>query len=243
MENEIIESHNFDLQLKRIHDFAEDVPCELNIEKFEVDGPLFGIFDHKVTGSEMNQCVNEISHVFIQQNKLITDTIKEFDTVYKTFNVLDKEYIQGIKHSLSAAEKALDNIATAQDGIKTTQGDIKKTLGALKMTMNALKEFKQKTETDFSEFRTTLLSLQDEVSKIDVIGKKVEGLGFKTKEELAQKILNIEILAKECRQKVDDEIKASTLKLQFRKNKWVFGAIGFSIIINIVLSAFLLNIF
>lgn len=157
--------HNFDLAVKKIRDFANSAPSIPEINKFQVDGSFWGFTDHNVTGEEMNQHVAEINKIFIQQNRLIVSTIKEFQAIYNTFNELDQDYIAGIVTSLNGVKKAieeaayaqkcieksqLDILATQEDiqkankQIENTNRDIQKTIEALKVTVNSLLDNKRK---------------------------------------------------------------------------------------------------
>src|SRR5699024_9611472 len=72
--------------------------------------------------------------------------VKEFHTIYDTFSALDKEYIQGIINSLSAAEKANEKALEGIKGVRDNQQNIEKIINQQKQVINVLKNFKENIE-------------------------------------------------------------------------------------------------
>ena len=108
-----------------------------------MDGGLFGWGDHKVTGSEMNNFIGVVQDKLISVNSSLRNIISEFKEVYNAFDILDKEYINGILGSVESAENASMQALKAQDDIKTTVDNLKKTvvgLVSLKMTVERIEE-------------------------------------------------------------------------------------------------------
>lgn len=105
--NEIeIKKHNFEIAKKRIGDFK----LSNNGNSFaRIDEKDFsGIFDHNVTGQEMNKHIDKVQNAFIGVNKYINDIVKEFEEIYNALDALDKKYINGIIKSLEKAQKAIN---------------------------------------------------------------------------------------------------------------------------------------
>lgn len=181
MEQEIIKRHNFDKAVRKIQNFAANVPVVPSLKTVRENGRFWGFTEHHVTGEEMNDQVNNINKIFIKQNQLIISTIKEFNDVYKTFDLLDKEYIQGIVAALSSVKVALKNnsqtqqdlsrsqtdISNSQADIKRVQETIQSTLTALRKTVEILTQFKRQTAEELEQMRETLSFIQSKTSQMD----------------------------------------------------------------------------
>lgn len=148
METSLVNKHNFEISKSRINDFVNQLPANSDLTKVEEDGFLF--FSHKVTGEELNNLTTEIQRRLTNLNSILISTIREFKTVYKTFDFLDTEYLGGILQSLDAAEKASQSAKVASDqATKASEQALEahkensKTLEALKATVIQLKKFKQ----------------------------------------------------------------------------------------------------
>ena len=103
-----IRKDKFDLAKKRIHDLANNVPTVEELPTLETEGGWFGLSDKKVTGAEMNQITRSINNSFIKNNGEIIKLYNQFKEVYNTFDILDKEYIQGIIMATNEAKEASD---------------------------------------------------------------------------------------------------------------------------------------
>ena len=101
-----IRKDKFDLAKKRIHDLANNVPSVEQLPALETEGGWFGWSDKKVTGAEMNQITRSINNSFIKSNGEIIKLYNQFKEVYNTFDILDKEYIQGILAAVDGADVA-----------------------------------------------------------------------------------------------------------------------------------------
>lgn len=102
--NEITQ-HNFDSQKEQLKKFADSVPKNIQLKKLESNQFWFLNFD-TVKTSDVNEVTKGIQAALIEQNKNLQDVYKAFDTVYKTFNELDNNYIQRILVNLEAAREA-----------------------------------------------------------------------------------------------------------------------------------------
>lgn len=129
---DIIKSHDFEKNLKNLKKFSETVPKEINIKQTEEKG-ILPLFNHKVTGKELNEVTKVIQEKLITQNKHIIRTIREFKTVYDTFEKLDKDYIESIIAAVESAKEASDQALTSA---KIAEGSTK----ALQLLVNKLQE-------------------------------------------------------------------------------------------------------
>lgn len=151
---------DFSENINKIQEFSQKLPKEIDLPTVPNSGGLFGLFDYKVTGAELNKLTSGIQDKMIEQNKVIISIIKEFDTVYKIFAALDKDYLQRFLLSLKAAEeanrKAIDGIVGVQinqnkieqitDELKQIVDKQKQSLNEQKQIIGVLKNFKKKID-------------------------------------------------------------------------------------------------
>ncbi len=102
----LIKKHNFEVAKSNIERFSRNLPSDPSFDRVEVDGGLFGLGDHKVTGSEMNAFIGVVQNKLISVNSSLKSIIEEFKDVYNAFDYLDAEYISGIISSIESAEEA-----------------------------------------------------------------------------------------------------------------------------------------
>lgn len=113
-----IQKSKFDDEKNKIKAFAQNLPSEIALPSVDTDGALWGLFDHRVTGLELNRLSRQIQNNLIATNQTVSTIIKEFTQIYNTFEVLDKSYIQGIVGSVEEANKASIQALEASDQAK-----------------------------------------------------------------------------------------------------------------------------
>ena len=150
--NEIIEKHNFELIKKRLKEFSEKTQSELEIKRVEEDSWL--VFDHNVTGKELNERLETIQRLFIDVNTTNNSVIKEFREVYNALDVLDRDYITAIMNNLSAIGKTSDDVRIQQRTLKKhneklnfQQKEIEKNVLNIEKIVEVLKTYKEKLES------------------------------------------------------------------------------------------------
>lgn len=150
----IIKRQNFESAKKRLKEFSEKKETELKIKQVETDSGLFGLLNHKVTGSEFNDRMNTIRKHLVELNKSHNQTNKEFRAVYDALEALDEDYIARIISTLKALEKANQDIRKHQtilnEGANKLNAQQLKTdrlVEQMKMNIHALKKFKQKLDS------------------------------------------------------------------------------------------------
>lgn len=160
MDNNFDKKHTFEIAKSKIKDLSNQLPTETSLPKFPIDGGLFGFFDHKVTGGEMNDFVKDVQSSFMQVNKTTIETYKIFGEIYNAFESLDKEFIHGILTGVKAAEVASNQAKEASkqaldaaSRADVVQGDIKRTLDALEITVSVLKEFKTTVSVELANLK------------------------------------------------------------------------------------------
>ena len=125
-----IDKHNFE------ESYSSIVTLRLDASIPELQGftEKDWIFPHNITGEEINVFVKDVQENLKRINERTTKTIREIENVYKVFETLDRDYLNGIVLSIKAAEKAVKDAEKAQ-------GDIDETIETLEMTVVTLNEF------------------------------------------------------------------------------------------------------
>lgn len=137
MDELAIQKHDFQQAKNEIQAFSNKTPEDLGLSRVDVDGGLFGLFDHKVTGVELNKLTSQIQKHLISYNEMCRDLIKEFGQVYAALEALDKDYIDAILISFQEAE-------AAHEKTRKNQTDISKTIEKQKKTIQVLQQFKDR---------------------------------------------------------------------------------------------------
>lgn len=186
-----IERTDFEKQKKELKKFAEQPATSTELDIFSTDGQwsdfwsggIAGVLSgHKVTGEEMNSLVTELQMCFAEINERDQKVIKEFGQVYRTFEALDKGYIQGILIGVESAKEASREA-------KEAQKDIDDTIKALQITVNKLKQFKE--EVNRNKHLSNVDEIWSDVQRIDgLLGDISERIGTQEPriEELSTKI-------------------------------------------------------
>lgn len=139
-----IKKTDFDEQKNKLKKFSEQPVTNVELDKFDTGANVWDFFTdgipglingHRVTGEELNDLIVRLQKCFIEINNHNRQVVREFGQIYETFDVLDKEYIQGILIGVKSAEKASQEAKEAQKGVNET-------LEVLQKTVYKLKEFK-----------------------------------------------------------------------------------------------------
>lgn len=168
--------HNKKEELKK---FSDEFPDKLNLPTMSENGGLFGLFNSKVTGHDLNSLSSDIQSIIIDQNDSLKSIFKEFNTVYETFSELDESYIQGILISLKSAEEANRKALKGIEGVEGNyaeivkdQQDIKQLIDQNKQVLVILKNFKGKIDDlehlfDIDQIFIEVNNLKDSQSDIN----------------------------------------------------------------------------
>lgn len=155
-----IKSRDFARAKNRLREFSEKAVKELELEKVRTEAGPFGIFDHKVTGSELNRSIETIQEHFIAVNKTNTKVFEEFREVYNALDALDKDYMKSIIANVKSIEKTSNDVRTQQSILKqhneklanqqgeldVHQDEIKESVANISKIVAALNMFKEKLE-------------------------------------------------------------------------------------------------
>ena len=191
MGTEIIKKHNFQKTLKRLKAFSERQKEEIEIKSVATyDFGLMGLFfdsDHKVTGREFNDRIEDIQNILIRLNKKNIEIVKEFNDIYETFDYLDKEYISAILSVLKGLEKTSDDVKVQQTELKkhhavlerqqnkldSHQGEIDNIISNMEITINVLKKFKSQLDglKHLNDIDTVWKECKDIQTKIELVSE------------------------------------------------------------------------
>lgn len=206
-----IKRHNFDLAKNRLKEFSEKPGTEFEIENVSPDGGFLWLFDHKVTGEELNERLGTIQNNFIAVNKTNNEVIKEFREVYNALDVLDKDYITSIVANVKAIEKTSNDVRRQQETLQwhneqlvdqqrkleAHQVEIERNVENISKIVTALKAFKEKIESNQS------------LTDIDSRWKDVEKYTFKLLEsekrnkELTETVQTMNVAVESLKKKVE----------------------------------------
>lgn len=173
-----IDTHSFETAKKELQQYSEAHQYNTDLMRVQRTGGLFGLFDHKVTGDELNELVSQIQDYFCDFKQIQLGLENEVIQVYKALEALDKDYITAIVDSFKATEEV-------NAKAKKNRKDIEDTIANQEKTIKVLKNFKQRLEklehladidqawellNEHQETLRLLLHFQDEISKIEHIG-------------------------------------------------------------------------
>lgn len=134
---------NFDRQKQELSKIKNELLQSNDFELETIKDKSFFIFDHRVTGEELNRITGQIQGIFIEQNKTINKMINEFDVVFKTFEALDEEYIKqilgnvaGVKKANERAVESLNRVAKQQRQLTQDQSDIRRLVSQQEKVVN-----------------------------------------------------------------------------------------------------------
>lgn len=151
MEDLVLARHNFDIEKEKLKTFAEKNPADLDLRKVDEDkgvGEWFGEWlrgggiglEHKVTGKELNALTEATQQHLISLNDTQRKLFEEFGQVYKTFDTLDRDYINAIAATVKSVEK------TSND-VQIDQKHIKQLVDNQEQTIEFLTRFKHKMDS------------------------------------------------------------------------------------------------
>lgn len=143
----MIRPHDFEEAKEHIQTFANNTSACTDLDKVSTSGGLFGLFDHNVTGAELNKVTGQVQDHLVRINELQKSFISEFGQVYKALESLDSEYIKGILIAVKGAQESSDQAKAASEKAQKAQTDISKTIEGQKKVIAILTDHKKKLET------------------------------------------------------------------------------------------------
>jgi predicted nucleic acid-binding Zn-ribbon protein len=113
------------------------------------DGGLFGLFDHKVTGEELNNLTSKINYKFDDQLAAIETIDKNLTSIQYAMNISYTGISQKICVIIDSIRKIIFDLSEDQDKIEKHQreidvntADIKQLIENMDISIRALKKFK-----------------------------------------------------------------------------------------------------
>lgn len=207
MSNLPIKCSSFELNKEKIKKFSANLPRPIELNA--VAEKRFCFFDHNVTGKEFNSLIQDLQKALCDSNEVDRKIIKEFASIYNTFESLDKGYIQGICASVASAEESSQQALAANEKARLAQDRINITMKTLQNTVEKYQEkfteiyleleqqkkLSEKAVADVEEYKTkidaqsrTMLYLNGKIDESAATYKAIIAAQKETVEKLNQKI-------------------------------------------------------
>lgn len=142
-DNREIINNNFNKYKGELKVFSEQMEEEIKLPKVNNYGV---IREHRVRGYELNNLTENIQNHLIATNNVTNKIIKEFETIYKTFNALDNEYIKEIMQSIEKSNEAINKANQGLTEAEKRIEDIKETNEKIQVAQNNIKVIQDKLQ-------------------------------------------------------------------------------------------------
>ena len=93
MQEIVVKKDKFKNALAKIEKDSKKNRNLTELDKFDENSGLFGLFPKKITGQEMNEFTAHLQDNLLKMNEKINAFYKQFSDIYVAFETLDKEYI------------------------------------------------------------------------------------------------------------------------------------------------------
>ena len=185
-----IQPRNFDENKKNLQETIKSIDkSEINIGLSKYKLAFFGLKNRKdndkVTVSDINGLTNEIQGEFKKVQERELQMLKEFQTVFNTFDSLDKEYISAILTNVAAIKKTNDDLNLTIE----KQGQAISKLVSFKEKINDLASESQKHEEQLSSlinFKEQLEEIKEDSSDLNEDKIKLALLNYQNEIEKNQ---------------------------------------------------------
>ncbi|WP_300759283.1 hypothetical protein [uncultured Brachyspira sp.] len=131
-----INEHNFQNTKDSLKELLDKNKEEIKIDKVPFKGGLLNLFDHNVTGEELNNIISQLQNYMISSNNIHKRFTEEFVEIYNAFEYLDKDYIAAIITSI----KSIEEISKKE---QQDRKDIRNIIYQLEQSVKVLKKFKE----------------------------------------------------------------------------------------------------
>lgn len=149
MDSTMIKKHHFEEAKRRIGEYSKNLPQDQPLTLVREDEGLFGLFDHKVTGKELNALVKVVQNDQRAVNSVLIQIIHGFKEIYNTFDYLDSEYVNGIIETIKDLEKVSKQVKIQQEETGTHVEALDMTVGRLLALEEIVKEVEKKVKEEF----------------------------------------------------------------------------------------------
>lgn len=222
--------------LKKLMDDNKSIAT---IDTVAVNGGLFNLGNHKVTGQELNAIVQEIQNNFKNLNTKENKTLKELQGVYYSLEILNKEYLDRILQSFIQAQNAADKASEAEEKNKET-------IEALQKLVNNINQFNMKVSYELSRidsenWKENALKHKEQLDHIDEKTEEISNIiaSYKSQhQELLDELRNYESQRDKMLKEIDTHKKEKEKQKLFVKISFVVIAILFiALIVMVILFA------
>lgn len=225
---------NFDRQKQELSKIKNELLQSNDFELETIKDKSFFIFDHRVTGEELNRITGQIQGIFIEQNRTINEMINEFDVVFKTFEALDEEYIKqilstvaGVKKANDKAVESLNGVAKQQKQLRQDQSDIKRLVSQQVKVVKKLKEFEKRINNikhinDIDWIFSELGNLKDATSSLNKQYESLEDIVIDNNEQFEKDIKQQKRVIQKIENELDQFDSKTKRELQKLNDKLVF---------------------
>jgi DNA repair exonuclease SbcCD ATPase subunit len=155
-----INSEKFQSRINYLKKFSSDLPKDSSLPILSGTEGFFKWLKKDVKVNDINELTEKIQEKMIEQNKTLLKTINEFENVYETFSILNKEYILKIIASVKSSEEANNKAVKGLNEINNSNIEINKSnkkllehqqnidglIKSQKIVLNNLQIFKSKIE-------------------------------------------------------------------------------------------------
>ena len=138
-----IQPHNFEEAKNKLQKFVKQTNSDKTLSKVEEKK---WIFDHKVTGEELNKLVVQIQNGLVDLQKTDIKVYHQIEAVYDAFEALDKDYIAAILINVKNAEEAGKQAQEANATLKKVIDKQEKILKKQEEVIGVLKSHKEKLD-------------------------------------------------------------------------------------------------
>jgi len=173
-----LQRHDFESAKQSLQKYTVQNQQNMDLAKVPTDAGLFGWFDHKVTGDELNELTSQIQNHLINVNGISQGLVDELGQVYKALDALDNNYITAIIDSIKATEEVNRKTEGNQKDIQDTIKNQEKTIQVLSKHSKEIKDNQsglEKAVKVLSQFSDKLSRLEH-ITDVDKAWELIEDL-------------------------------------------------------------------
>jgi len=168
-----IDDARFLEKLNLLDTLTSSFSTDTSLTTVATTGGFLGLFNHHVTGEELNNLIEEIEKHIINQNKGLLNHHQEFRDVYELFATLNGEYLTKIMCNFEIAFKALEEaretserLDEQQTDIRAAQQDIEQLIRNQKITIQALSNNINKINSKIDGVEHSALEQKNNLKKV-----------------------------------------------------------------------------
>lgn len=113
-----ISSQRFENAKRELQESSKNFQVNCKLKKVDTDAGPFGLFNHHVTGEEINELTSNIQSTFINIGNSLCKVQDQFKTVYTLCDAMDNDLIKKIFDNLKLAERGIQDAKDASNAAK-----------------------------------------------------------------------------------------------------------------------------